>query len=80
MTDEVFFDPNQLETVRRRSECLDFMRDTMKRGGGIHEGDAQILTQLVSNLYSVLPVENAEQVAVGDSMREDREAYLRRIR
>lgn len=72
-------DPNQFEAVKRRSACLDYMVEVAKRGGGIHEGDAQVLAQLVSNLYDVLPIENAPTVEIGDRFREDRAQYIKKI-
>ena len=73
------FDPNQVEAVRRRSECLDYMVQVAMRGGGIHEGDAQVLTQLVSNLYDVLPVKNTNPASIGEDFETDRHAYIKKI-
>ena len=72
-------DPNQGESIRRRSACLDFMTEVVRRGNGIHQWDAQVLTQLVSNLYRILPVHNTTPKEIGDKFEEDRYEYVRKI-
>lgn len=72
-------DPNQQEAIRRRSICLDFMTEVVRRGNGIHQWDAQVLTQLVSNLYRILPVHNTTPQETGEKFEEDRYDYIRKI-
>ena len=74
------FDPNQIEAVKRRSSCLDFMVEVARRGNGIGMWDAQVLTQLVGNLYRILPVHNAPDLETGEEFEGARLRLLDRIR
>lgn len=76
---DLTFDPNQQEAIHRRSACLDYMIEVVRRGNGIHTNDAQILTQLVSNLYRILPVHNTNPQEIGERFEEDRFKYVKKI-
>ena len=76
---DLIYDPDRQKADHMMSLCFDYTNEVSKRGNGYHTYDANVLAQLVTNLYIVLPKKNTNPREIGERFEADWYRFKKKV-